>query len=186
MDCINHFKTMQDCFREHPDVYAGELADDESEEMDEGLKLEKEELEREVEERKAAVREKLAEKEKEKQRPKPKRGLLEEESTARYPPSPAQTPQSEQPGTEPHPGMSENHATAAAYEKREAMSEGAPSRLTRRPRPTTIPKDSTSDPEKQKFDADLELMPKAWHDARQSGGEAQHQGKEGNKKSMPK
>lgn len=28
MDCIEHFKTMQGCFREHPDVYGDELASD--------------------------------------------------------------------------------------------------------------------------------------------------------------
>ncbi len=32
MDCIEHFKTMQGCFREHPDVYGGELEEDEVEE----------------------------------------------------------------------------------------------------------------------------------------------------------
>lgn len=29
VDCIEHFKTMQDCFRQHPDVYGAELDDDE-------------------------------------------------------------------------------------------------------------------------------------------------------------
>ena len=29
VDCIEHFKTMQNCFREHPDVYGSELDDDE-------------------------------------------------------------------------------------------------------------------------------------------------------------
>ncbi len=28
VDCIEHFKGMQDCFREHPDVYGSELDDD--------------------------------------------------------------------------------------------------------------------------------------------------------------
>ncbi|KAI9879846.1 MAG: Oxidoreductase [Pleopsidium flavum] len=36
MDCIDRFKGMQDCFREHPDVYGSELDDDE-EEQDEEL-----------------------------------------------------------------------------------------------------------------------------------------------------
>ena len=31
MDCIEHFKGMQGCFREHPDVYGAELDDDEEE-----------------------------------------------------------------------------------------------------------------------------------------------------------
>lgn len=29
MDCIEHFKTMQTCFRDHPDIYGGELEDEE-------------------------------------------------------------------------------------------------------------------------------------------------------------
>lgn len=29
VDCIEHFKTMQNCFREHPDIYGAELDDDE-------------------------------------------------------------------------------------------------------------------------------------------------------------
>ena len=29
VDCVEHFKTMQDCFREHPDLYGGDLEDDE-------------------------------------------------------------------------------------------------------------------------------------------------------------
>lgn len=39
VDCIENFKAMQNCFREHPDVYGGEL-DDES---DEGAAVEQEE-----------------------------------------------------------------------------------------------------------------------------------------------
>ncbi|KAL8678628.1 MAG: hypothetical protein Q9186_005018 [Xanthomendoza sp. 1 TL-2023] len=31
MDCIEHFKGMQDCFREYPDIYGGEAEDDEVE-----------------------------------------------------------------------------------------------------------------------------------------------------------
>lgn len=31
MDCIDKFKGMQDCFREHPDVYGSELEEDEVE-----------------------------------------------------------------------------------------------------------------------------------------------------------
>lgn len=33
MDCIEHFKTMQGCFGEYPDVYGGELEEDEVEEQ---------------------------------------------------------------------------------------------------------------------------------------------------------
>jgi len=38
MDCIEHFKTMQTCFRDHPDIYGGEL-DDDDEEVNEDLPL---------------------------------------------------------------------------------------------------------------------------------------------------
>lgn len=31
IDCIDKFKGMQDCFREHPDIYGSELEDDEVE-----------------------------------------------------------------------------------------------------------------------------------------------------------
>jgi len=31
VDCIEHFKAMQDCFREHPDIYGAELDDDDLE-----------------------------------------------------------------------------------------------------------------------------------------------------------
>lgn len=34
MDCIERFKGMQDCFREHPDVYGGELEDEDEEGRD--------------------------------------------------------------------------------------------------------------------------------------------------------
>lgn len=32
VDCIEHFKTMQGCFREHPDIYGSELDDEQMEE----------------------------------------------------------------------------------------------------------------------------------------------------------
>ena len=38
VDCIEHFKTMQNCFREHPDIYGGELDDDEA--QPEGVEIE--------------------------------------------------------------------------------------------------------------------------------------------------
>ena len=43
MDCIPHFKTMQDCFREHPEIYGGELEEDEEgeEQGGEGMGMEK-------------------------------------------------------------------------------------------------------------------------------------------------
>lgn len=37
VDCIEHFKTMQNCFREHPDVYGAELEDDDEEGTSEAI-----------------------------------------------------------------------------------------------------------------------------------------------------
>ncbi|MCJ1378706.1 Oxidoreductase [Xylographa soralifera] len=37
MDCIDRFKGMQDCFRQHPDVYGGELDDEEDQEAEDGV-----------------------------------------------------------------------------------------------------------------------------------------------------
>lgn len=53
MDCIDKFQNMQTCFREHPEHYKGELEDDES--LDAELAQEKEELQKEISERKAQV-----------------------------------------------------------------------------------------------------------------------------------
>ena len=162
---------MQDCFREHPDVYAGELADDDDEMMEEGISAEKAELEREVQERKAAVQEALARKQNEGEAPqkrlleeapappKPARKLATESS---HPPPAQKQTQAQPASSEPHPGMSEEHK-AADHERRETMNEGGPSQITREPAPPPV-QDSGSKVEK--FDQDLELQPKAWHDTR--------------------
>ena len=60
MDCIDRFKGMQDCFREHPDVYGGEL-DDEDEDL-EGLNEPDDGLEESGERREGSVEEKDGEK----------------------------------------------------------------------------------------------------------------------------
>ncbi|KAL8917999.1 MAG: hypothetical protein Q9172_005590 [Xanthocarpia lactea] len=44
MDCIEHFKSMQDCFRQYPEVYGGELEEDEVENEIQGQQAEKEGL----------------------------------------------------------------------------------------------------------------------------------------------
>jgi mitochondrial intermembrane space import and assembly protein 40 len=56
MDCIEKFQGMQDCFKEHPDVYKGELEDEGDEgEYDEAMVAEKEELVKEIRERREAM-----------------------------------------------------------------------------------------------------------------------------------
>ena len=55
MNCVDKFQDMQTCFRAHPEVYKGELEDDEmDEELDEGLRAEREKLAGEIKERKDA------------------------------------------------------------------------------------------------------------------------------------
>lgn len=53
MDCIDKFQNMQTCFKEHPEHYKGELEDDEA--LDAELAQEKEELQKEISERRAQV-----------------------------------------------------------------------------------------------------------------------------------
>lgn len=53
MECIDKFSAMQNCFRAHPEHYKGELEDDET--IDAELAHEKEELQKEIAERRAAL-----------------------------------------------------------------------------------------------------------------------------------
>ena len=175
MDCIDNFKKMQDCFREHPDVYAGELADDD--EFEEGSEMaeERAELAKEVQERRRAIEEKQALGEAD----MPQKRLLEESPAPSRParktasktaPESQNTKhtQKTQKGvqlpasSEPHPGMAEEHKVAD-LERRGTMSEGAPSRLTQRPAPAPV--QGKVEEQIEKFDEGSELVPKAWHDA---------------------
>lgn len=72
MECIDKFQGMQDCFREHPEVYKGELEDDES--LDGELAQEREELKGEIAERRAQVEQRQGQG----QRQRAQRNLLEE------------------------------------------------------------------------------------------------------------
>ncbi|KAL8853817.1 MAG: hypothetical protein Q9221_001288 [Calogaya cf. arnoldii] len=55
MDCIEHFKGMQNCFRDYPDIYGGELEEDEVEKEREGQERGKEGLEMPVHQSQAAA-----------------------------------------------------------------------------------------------------------------------------------
>ena len=186
MDCIDNFKKMQDCFREHPDVYAGELADDdefeEGGEMAEGMAKERAELAKEVQERRKALREKQAQSEVE----VPQKRLLEESPA---PPRPARKSASTAPqkthntkddiqspaSSEPHPGMSEDHKVADR-ERRETMNEAAPSQIIKKPAPPPVQGKSDEQIEK-KLDEGNELAPKAWHDAQDASASSEIKGK---------
>jgi len=173
MDCIDNFKKMQDCFREHPDVYAGELADDDEFEEGGEMAAERAELAKEVQERRRAVQESQVQSEAK----VPQKRLLEESPAPAPPARKANTkapPQSQKmhkveedvptpASSEPHPGMSEEHKVAD-LERRETMSEGAPSQITSKPAPPPV--QGKLDQQLEKFDEDVELAPKSWHDAR--------------------
>ncbi|GMF01572.1 unnamed protein product [Ambrosiozyma monospora] len=86
IECIEKFKDMQNCFRQHPDVYSEELMDDEeynSKKDQESSELQKsieqreltakidreiEEAKKELEEKKAELAQKLAELQKEEEK----------------------------------------------------------------------------------------------------------------------
>ena len=55
MDCIEHFKGMQDCFRQHPEIYGGELEDDEVEQEVREQESQKEGIEMPVHQSQAIV-----------------------------------------------------------------------------------------------------------------------------------
>jgi len=72
MECIDKFQGMQNCFREHPEHYKGELEDDE--ELDAGLEEERQNLTAEIAERQKAVKDRA-----------PEHRLLEEPGSAPTP-----------------------------------------------------------------------------------------------------
>ena len=174
MDCIENFKTMQDCFREHPDVYKGELEEDD-ETLDEGLAVERAELGQEVAERKRALQERQRQGGSQGGAPQkklvnemPAPGQVEPQPEASAILSPAQSkPQDIQDdqrpaSSEPHPGMSEDHEVAG-LERRKTMRQGRPSQMASQSPPKM---QSETYPAVEKFDEDLDLMPRAWHDGR--------------------
>ena len=155
MDCIEKFKGMQDCFQRYPEVYKGELEEDE-------------EIEAEVEKDRQELAQKIAAREASERSAHPVEAAMQpttietEASTSTTPPSPSkrptsteappQAPSKVQSSSEPHQGMSED---------RESINEGQSSKAIRQP---------DAQPVKDKFDDDLELMPKQSHDARTDSG----------------
>lgn len=143
MDCIDKFQNMQTCFRAHPEVYKGEIEDDE--ELDAELAQEREELAKEIAERKKAVSETTEQ--------KGSNRLLEEPTKEETPKKKKAEKSTEakktaaQPSSEPHPGMSAEHEAI-----REGTSSPAPKST---PTHSILPSSTGED----------ELVPKAAHDA---------------------
>ncbi len=157
MDCIENFQGMQDCFREHPNVYAAELEGDDDEELDEGLEEERKELVKEVKERRekagtVATESVHGKRLLEEDPPIERKPLLRRSQPQSQPPTPPPTPLPS--SSEPHPPMSEDHEADA--------------RMQGKPLPTKRQPISNADKasKAEVFNQDLELMPKDWHDSR--------------------
>lgn len=156
MDCIERFKGMQDCFQKYPEIYKGELEDDEenAQALDEGLEGERQELIKEIGERQ--------------QEEQPQRRLLEEEAaplkekkqkqnkkSKKLEPTANANPAHEakvQASLEQHPSKSD---------EQEDIFEGQSSQITSPP-PVGI----------AMMPGDDELVPKAAFDARMGGGKS--------------
>ncbi len=148
MDCIDKFQNMQQCFQKYPEVYKGELEDDE--ELDAELESGRQELIGEIQERKAAQQ----------QRGDTQRRLLEE-------PDPA--PRAAAPTTkkvtreETRPSTTSDDLLTS---ERESITEGQKSLISK-------PKEGSSAAETAVPEADG-IVPKAAHDARGNSGVVQH------------
>jgi len=181
MDCIDKFQNMQQCFQKYPEVYKGELEDDE--ELDAGLEAERQELVNEIAERKAQMQESA-----------PQHRLLEEPASAPAPPKssrPKKSASTEQNAAAPQEGQAESgkkssqarpahlesnkspqeegkvqvHGDERMSVERETIYEGQKSATTSNPQ--TKPVDETAIPE-------ADVIPRAAHDARGSSGVLKH------------
>lgn len=173
MECIDKFQAMQDCFRAHPEVYKGELEDDEEHMNDvEGFEAEKQELKDEIAQRKAQ----LAERQKVDEDNSSKKEVKARKAKKSAPP--AATPAT---AAEPHPESLSNtagpHMSAkteanqaepgqpakttverSEYKQADENESPAPSRTISIPGNAGVSKDAVSESES--------AVPKASHDAR--------------------
>lgn len=158
MDCIDKFQNMQLCFQKHPEVYKGELEDDE--ELDAELEGERQELVKEIAERKAQQQEReggIGE-----------RRLLEEPAS-----NAAATSKSSKKSTKKSTSKSEKKATSSASQDQPSAEsttptsphpssesefvDDAPSSTTRKPAPPPVEESAVPGGD---------LIPRAAHDAR--------------------
>ena len=160
MDCIEKFKGMQECFQQHPDIYKGELEEDE--ELEAEVEKEREEMAAKIAQREAADRGDGSQ--------KPSRPLKTSQASTAVDTGPLPTEASSaisqsmsstskprssarvEASSEPHPGMFEEH---------ESINEGQSSATITRPKLQPVEKEA---------DPESDLMPKAWHDARTETG----------------
>ena len=161
MDCIEKFKGMQECFQRYPEVYKGELEEDE--ELEAEVEKERQEMAQQIAAREASERpDHLLE-------ATPKRTADNAAQLTSTPPqSQSKKPSStEAPPQGPARLLSRSEPNSSVSEH-ETISEGQSSASIRQPGPSPV---------KDKFDVDLELMPKEWHDARSDPGLGKETGK---------
>ena len=180
MDCIEKFQGMQECFKEHPDVYKGELdEEDDDGEYDEAMAAEKEELVKEIKER----REKLgieadgtSQKRLLEESPSPARESKPKAKSQSKKAAPSNTTDSEA-SSPKKPASEAKTSTEGLPADKENINEGQKSSTIRKPnspvvgstseesqKSSTIRKPSPS-PVGPTSDEGQEVIPKAAHDA---------------------
>lgn len=161
MDCVEKFQGMQECFKEHPDVYKGELDEEGDEgEYDEAMAAEKEELVKEIKERreKAEIDADGTQKRLLEESPTPPRDTKPKakpqgKKAASSSTLDSETPQSQ---TSEKPVADAEVSTEGLQAQRENVNEGQQSSTIRNPTPPPVGPAS---------DEGQELIPRAAHDA---------------------
>lgn len=145
MDCIDKFQNMQTCFREHPEHYKGELEDDES--LDAELAQEKEELQKEISDRKSQFEAQQQNRNQSGSDASAKQTSQEKSSSQ----------QSSQSTNDPQREAKTTSHTPSGYSQHKESEHGAPSQTLRQPKAKETSADAQPESE---F-----LVPKAAHDA---------------------
>jgi intermembrane space import and assembly protein 40 len=156
MDCIEKFQGMQECFKEHPDVYKGELdEEDDDGEYDEAMAAEKEELVKEIKERreKAGIE---ADGTLQKRLLEESPGSVRESTEARPQSNKAPSANTSDPEASKKAVPEARASTESLPVEHEDINEGQKSSTIRTPRLSTVGPTS---------DEGQELIPKASHDA---------------------
>lgn len=168
MDCIDKFQNMQQCFQRHPEVYKGELEDDE--ELDAELEGERQELVKEIAERKAQ--------QEQRESGIGERRLLEEPAPAASKPATKSTKKSKSKSekkatssqsttseSQDQPSSESKPTTSSPSSKSEFV-EDAPSSIARKPAPPPVEESAVPEGD---------LIPRAAHDARGQVGVPEHE-----------
>lgn len=174
INCVEKFQGMQECFKLHPDIYAGEFEDGDEvpeAEMDEAMREEKRKLDQEVAERRAALGGEGEGK------GAPQKRLLDEDYTSAQPVGKTDGPLLSRPETkqQPEPQESQSQPQGAHEDATASLHPSHSSHPT-----TQAAKAAKEDVKRQTattregvFDEELELMPKEWHDQRDAKADSE-------------